>query len=84
MLNYKIHAFHITFQVKLYREYEKEHKPVNQLTEEDQFLLHLSKIDRLATKLQLMSFIANYTDNIHAVTPVSNKLLILEQLGHFV
>ncbi|KAG0715873.1 Formin-like protein CG32138 [Chionoecetes opilio] len=58
-------------EIKAYREYERERKPIPQLTEEDQFMLNLSKIDRLATKLQIMSFVANFCDSIHMVTPVS-------------
>lgn len=65
MYNFSCH------QIKAYREYERERKPVNQLTEEDQFMLQLSKIDRLSTKLQIMSFIANFFDSVHTVTPVS-------------
>lgn len=57
-------------QIKAYREYERERKPIGQLTEEDQYMLHLSKVDRLSTKLQIMSFIANFFDNVHTITPV--------------
>lgn len=69
------------FQIKAYREYERERKPINQLTEEDQFMLNLSKIDRLSTKLQIMSFIANFFDNIHMVTPVSPCACWISILG---
>lgn len=34
-------------------------------------MLQLSKVDRLSTKLQIMSFIANFFDSVHIVTPVS-------------
>lgn len=62
----------LPYQIKAYREYERDRKPINQMTEEDQFMLNLSKVDRLSTKLQIMSFIANFFDNIHMVTPVSS------------
>ncbi|KAK8403020.1 hypothetical protein O3P69_000924 [Scylla paramamosain] len=62
-------------EIKAYREYERERKPINQLTEEDQFMLNLSKIDRLSTKLQIMSFIANFHDNIHMVTPQIHAII---------
>ncbi|CAL4241618.1 unnamed protein product, partial [Meganyctiphanes norvegica] len=62
-------------EIKAYREYEKERKPITQLTEEDQYMLNLSKIDRLSTKLQIMSFIANFFDNIHSVTPQVHAII---------
>ncbi|XP_071545954.1 formin-like protein [Panulirus ornatus] len=62
-------------EIKAYREYERERKPVNQLTEEDQFMLQLSKIDRLSTKLQIMSFIANFFDSVHTVTPQVHAII---------
>ncbi|XP_050738380.1 formin-like protein isoform X2 [Eriocheir sinensis] len=62
-------------EIKAYREYERERKPVNQMTEEDQFMLNLSKVDRLSTKLQIMSFIANFFDNIHMVTPQIHAII---------
>ncbi|MPC91826.1 Formin-like protein 3 [Portunus trituberculatus] len=38
-------------------------------------MLNLSKIDRLSTKLQIMSFIANFHDNIHMVTPQIHAII---------
>ncbi|KAK7071689.1 Formin-like protein 2, partial [Halocaridina rubra] len=62
-------------EIKLYREYERDRKPISQLTEEDQYMLQLSKIDRLATKLQVMSYVANFFDNIHSVTPQVHAII---------
>ncbi|XP_064078271.1 formin-like protein isoform X4 [Macrobrachium nipponense] len=62
-------------EIKLYREYERDRKPINQLTEEDQYMLQLSKIDRLSTKLQVMSYIANFFDNVHTVTPQVHAII---------
>ncbi|XP_063585534.1 formin-like protein isoform X3 [Penaeus indicus] len=62
-------------EVKAYREYERDRKPVNQLTDEDQYMLQLSKVDRLSTKLQIMSFIANFFDSVHTVTPQVHAII---------
>lgn len=62
-------------EIKAYREYERERKPINQLTEEDQYMLQLSKVDRLSTKLQIMSFIANFFDSVHTVTPQVHAII---------
>nr|XP_027210366.1 formin-like protein [Penaeus vannamei] len=61
--------------VKAYREYERDRKPVSQLTDEDQYMLQLSKVDRLSTKLQIMSFIANFFDSVHTVTPQVHAII---------
>lgn len=59
-------------ETKAYREYVNEKKNVNLLTEEDKFLLQLTKVERISAKLAIMSYIGNFFDNIHLVTPVSN------------
>lgn len=58
-------------ECKAYREYIVEKKNVNLLTEEDKFLMHLTKVERISAKLQIMSYIGNFYDNIHLVSPVS-------------
>lgn len=61
----------LLFQVKAYKEYQLEKKDINLLTEEDKFLMQLTKIERLATKLSIMSFMGNFLDNLHLISPVS-------------
>ncbi|XP_008486075.1 formin-like protein [Diaphorina citri] len=58
-------------ETKAYREYVAEKKDVNLLTEEDKFLLQLTKVERISTKLSIMSYMANFNDNIQLITPVS-------------
>jgi len=41
------------------------------LTEEDKFLMQLTKVERLATKLSIMSYMGNFMDNLHLISPVS-------------
>lgn len=48
-----------------------EKKDINLLTEEDKFLMQLTKVERLATKLSIMSFMGNFLDNLHLISPVS-------------
>jgi hypothetical protein len=66
-----------TFQTKAYREYVGSKKNVNLLTEEDKFLLQLGKVERISAKLSIMSYIGNFFDNIHLITPVSTERLVL-------
>ncbi|XP_047741533.1 formin-like protein [Hyalella azteca] len=62
-------------EIKAYREYERNKSPLHLLTEEDQYMFHLSKIDRLGTKLSLMSFLANFTDSLHCITPQIHAII---------
>lgn len=56
--------------MKLYKEYIGEKRSVDMLTDEDKFLLQLGKIERVATKLSIMSFTGNFVDNLHVIQPV--------------
>ncbi|KAI5752250.1 hypothetical protein M8J77_015180 [Diaphorina citri] len=61
-------------ETKAYREYVAEKKDVNLLTEEDKFLLQLTKVERISTKLSIMSYMANFNDNIQLITPQVRSL----------
>ncbi|XP_018568312.1 formin-like protein CG32138 isoform X1 [Anoplophora glabripennis] len=60
---------------KTYREYIIEKKNVNLLTEEDKFLLQLTKVERISAKLSIMSYIGNFFDNLHLVTPQVHAII---------
>lgn len=67
---------YVCLQTKAYREYLAEKKDINLLTEEDKFLLQLSRVERLQTKLAIMSYMGNFLDNVHLIAPVNlNKHL---------
>lgn len=48
-----------------------EKKNPNLLTEEDKYLMQLARVERLSAKLSIMSYLGNFYDNIHLITPVS-------------
>jgi len=56
-------------ETKLYRQYEAERKDVAALTDEDQYLVQLSRVERLANKLTVMAYMGNFFDNVHLVQP---------------
>ncbi|XP_034249251.1 formin-like protein [Thrips palmi] len=60
---------------KAYREYILEKKDINLLTEEDKFLLQLSRVERLNTKLTIMCYIGNFFDNVHLITPQVHAII---------
>uniref|UniRef100_A0A915KV00 Formin-like protein n=1 Tax=Romanomermis culicivorax TaxID=13658 RepID=A0A915KV00_ROMCU len=56
-------------EVKSYRDYETSQKSIDALSEEDKFLIQLSKVERLSQKLQIMSFMANFKESIELLNP---------------
>lgn len=64
-------------ECKAYREYVNEKKNVNILTEEDKFLMHLTRVERISAKLSIMSYIGNFYDNIHLIAPVRRIIIFI-------
>lgn len=58
-------------EVKSYKEYIIERKDQNLLTEEDKFMLQLSKVERISSKLAIMNYMGNFFDCLHLICPVS-------------
>ncbi|KAK7791545.1 hypothetical protein R5R35_008345 [Gryllus longicercus] len=62
-------------ETKAYREYVGSKKSVNLLTEEDKFLLQLGKVERISAKLSIMSYVGNFFDNLHLITPQIHAII---------
>lgn len=60
---------------KAYKEYVAEKKNINLLTEEDKFLMQLAKVERISAKLSIMSYMGNFFDNIHLITPQIHAII---------
>lgn len=58
-------------EIKTYKEFVAEKKDVNMLTDEDKFMLQITKVERLAAKLSIMSYMGNFFDSMHLISPVS-------------
>lgn len=59
-------------EVKVLRQYEKERKPLENLTDEDRFMIQFSKIERLMQKMTIMAFVGNFAESIQMLTPVND------------
>lgn len=58
-------------EVKAYKEYVIAKKDINALTEEDRFMLQLTKVERIQSKLSIMNYMGNFVDSLHLIGPVS-------------
>lgn len=58
-------------EIKLYKEYIAEKKDINLLTEEDKFMLQLTKVERISSKLYIMNYMGNFFDSLLLINPVS-------------
>ncbi|MBN3302605.1 FMNL3 protein, partial [Amia calva] len=62
-------------EVKVLRQYEKERKPLESLTDEDRFMMQFSKIERLMQKMTIMAFIGNFSESITMLTPQLHAII---------
>ncbi|XP_042607382.1 formin-like protein 3 isoform X6 [Cyprinus carpio] len=60
---------------KLLRQYERERRPLDQLAEEDRFMLLFSKIERLTQRMSIITFVGNFSDNVNMLTPQLNAII---------
>lgn len=57
-------------EVKVLRQYERERRPLAELTDEDRFMMLFSKIERLPQRMTIMAFMGNFSDSAQMLTPV--------------
>lgn len=62
-------------EAKAYKEYTAERKDVALLTEEDKFLMQLTRVERFSNKLAIMSYMGNFLDNVHLITPQVHAII---------
>uniref|UniRef100_UPI00398E4617 formin-like protein 3 isoform X2 n=1 Tax=Pristiophorus japonicus TaxID=55135 RepID=UPI00398E4617 len=62
-------------EVKLLKQYEKERKPLDDLSNEDRFMLQFSKIERLSQRMTIMTFVGNFCENIQMLNPQLNAII---------
>ncbi|NWU02502.1 FMNL3 protein, partial [Urocynchramus pylzowi] len=56
-------------EAKALRQYERERKPLEELADEDRFMLQFSKVERLPQRMAIMAFLGNFAENIQMLTP---------------
>ncbi|SPP76105.1 formin-like protein isoform X4 [Drosophila guanche] len=56
-------------EIKAYKEYIIARKDPQLLTEEDRFMLQLSRVERISFKLSIMNYMGNFIDSVHLISP---------------
>ena len=59
------------FEMKLLLNYEKDGRPLEELADEDQFILRFGKIPRLKQRISTLTFMGNFPDTVKRLQPVS-------------
>uniref|UniRef100_A0A452TBP6 Formin like 2 n=1 Tax=Ursus maritimus TaxID=29073 RepID=A0A452TBP6_URSMA len=62
-------------EVKVFRLYERERKPLENLSDEDRFMMQFSKIERLMQKMTIMAFIGNFAESVQMLTPQLHSII---------
>uniref|UniRef100_A0A8C4N0N8 Formin like 2 n=1 Tax=Equus asinus asinus TaxID=83772 RepID=A0A8C4N0N8_EQUAS len=62
-------------EVKVLRLYERERKPLENLSDEDRFMMQFSKIERLMQKMTIMAFIGNFAESLQMLTPQLHSII---------
>ncbi|XP_028427704.1 formin-like protein 2 [Perca flavescens] len=62
-------------EVKLLRQYERDRKPVEALSDEDRFMMQFSRIERLNQRMTIMTFMGNFSDNVQMLTPQLHAII---------
>lgn len=59
------------YELKLLVNYEKDGRPLEELADEDQFMLQFGKIPRLKQRINTLTFMGNFPDTVKRLQPVS-------------
>lgn len=59
--------------MRLIGGYEAEGRPVDELSEEDRFMVRFSKIPRLPQHISTLTFMGNFPDSVQLIQPVCSQ-----------
>uniref|UniRef100_A0A674MVF8 Formin-like 2b n=1 Tax=Takifugu rubripes TaxID=31033 RepID=A0A674MVF8_TAKRU len=62
-------------EMKLLRQYERDRKPLEALSDEDRFMMQFSRIERLNQRMSIMIFMGNFSDNVQMLTPQLHAII---------
>uniref|UniRef100_A0A3P9B605 Formin-like 2b n=1 Tax=Maylandia zebra TaxID=106582 RepID=A0A3P9B605_9CICH len=62
-------------ELKLLRQYERDRKPLEALSDEDRFMMQFSRLERLSQRMTIMTFMGNFNDNVQMLTPQLHAMI---------
>ncbi|XP_075897750.1 formin-like protein 2 [Nelusetta ayraudi] len=62
-------------EMKMLRQYERDRKPLEKLSDEDRFMMQFSRIERLNQRMNIMTFMGNFSDNVQMLTPQLHAMI---------
>uniref|UniRef100_A0A8C8H422 Formin-like protein 1 n=1 Tax=Oncorhynchus tshawytscha TaxID=74940 RepID=A0A8C8H422_ONCTS len=63
------------YEMKLLQNYEKEGRPLDDLAEEDRFMMRFGKIPRLAQRISTLTFMGNFPESVKHLQPQLNSMI---------
>ncbi|XP_026057310.1 formin-like protein 1 [Carassius auratus] len=63
------------YELRLIEKYEREGRPLQELSEEDRFMVAFSKIPRLAQRISTLTFMGNFSESILLIKPQLNAII---------
>lgn len=63
------------YEMRLIHNYECEGRPLDELSEEDRFMVRFSKIPRLSQRISTLTFMGNFPESIQLMQPQLNALI---------
>ncbi|KAJ7410932.1 formin like 1 [Willisornis vidua] len=63
------------YERTLIGKFEREQQPLEELSDEDQFMIRFSKIPRLAERMNVMIFLGNFSDTAQLLMPQLNAII---------
>ncbi|XP_029997332.1 formin-like protein 1 isoform X2 [Sphaeramia orbicularis] len=63
------------FEKKLLLNYEKDGRPMEELAEEDKFMLRFGKISRLTQRMNTLTFMGNFPDTVKRLQPQLDSII---------
>lgn len=63
------------YEQKLIGNYLREGRPLEELSEEDRFMVRFGRIPRLPHRISTLTFMGNFSDSVQMLQPVSQTLL---------
>uniref|UniRef100_A0A3Q4IG78 FH2 domain-containing protein n=1 Tax=Neolamprologus brichardi TaxID=32507 RepID=A0A3Q4IG78_NEOBR len=61
--------------MKLIHNYECEGRPLDELSEEDRFMVRFSKIPRLSQRISTLTFMGNFPESVQLIQPQLNAII---------